>query len=164
MVNHWFQFLADYEKYYNISRYFNLGTRLQASVSTRPDNINYLTSIILSPGFTPTPHSKTVFNSEFHEPKYLAAGLIPVIKFTESLYLKNENYCFLPINKIYTDDLGEIKNKNFFSTCSVISETTLIYSLPFTKIGLFANYSSNKKLGWNIGINIGYLIRFPSFY
>ena len=162
--NNWLQILLDYEKYFNISKHFKLGTRYQGSLSTRANDINYLTSLTVAPGFSPTPHSKTVFNSEFHEPKYFAAGLMPIIKFSNALYIKSENYCFLPIYKIYNDKNHEIKHKDFFSTASVISETTLVYNLPFTTVGLFANYSSNKKLGWSIGLNVGYLIRLPSFY
>lgn len=159
----WLQLLLDWEKYYNISRRFKLGTKLQGSISTRPNTVNYLTSLILSPGFSPTPHSKTVFNSDFHSPKYIALGALPILKFTNSLYLKNETYCFLPINKLYQEN-GMIKKRELFSSCSVLSEMTLVYSLPITTISLFGNYSSNKKLGWSFGLNIGYFIRFPSFY
>ena len=90
----WIQMLVDWEEYFIINKRLRFGTRLQGSISTRPNEVNYLTSLILAPGFTPTPHSKTVFNSEFHAPRYITVGAMPIFRFNNSLYIKNETYCF----------------------------------------------------------------------
>ena len=122
-----------------------------------------MSTIVQSNGCEPTPYSKSIFNEDFHANKHIALGLIPIVKFSNIFNLRTEGYCFLPIKKIILNNDNKIGYKDFFSKPSWLAESTIVCNLPFTTIGLFVNYCNNPKYGWNVGLNIGYLIRLPSF-
>lgn len=159
----WIEASLDMENYHLLSNWFVLGTRLNAVVSTKKLSYNYTATLLQAPGFTPTPHSRTIFNPSFHSLQYGAAGLLPIIKFTKDFNLRTEGYCFFPFKKVGTTPNGDPFFGKFFNKPCWLAETTLVYTLPFTSIGLFCNYYSAPKSSWNFGLNIGFLIRAPKF-
>ncbi|MEG1586411.1 MAG: patatin-like phospholipase family protein, partial [Bacteroidales bacterium] len=103
----WLQLSFDAESYYPLGSWFTLGSRINAVVSNKKAFLNYTATLLQAPAFTPTPHSKTIFNPSFHALQYAAAGVIPIINFTKDLNLRTETYCFFPIKKVKNDNYGE---------------------------------------------------------
>lgn len=159
----WMQAELDMESYYTVNSWFTLGSRLNGVFSTKKAAYNYTATLLQAPAFTPTPHSRTIFNPYFHALQYGAVGLMPIIKFTKDFNLRTEGYCFVPFKKIETNKYGEVISGKLFSKPGWLIETTFVYALPFTSIGLFGNYYNVPKSSWNFGLNIGFLIRSPKF-
>ena len=159
----WLQLSIDSENYYPLGNWFTLGSRINAVFSNKKVYSNFTATLLQAPAFTPTPHSKTIFNPAFHSLQYGAAGIIPILNFTKDFNLRTEGYCFLPFHKVKNNRYDQPYRSKFLNKPCWLAEATLVYNLPFTSIGLFANYYSAPKSSWNFGLNIGFLIRAPKF-
>ena len=74
----WLQIEGNIHTYFPLGNKFVLGVRGKAVVSSKGLLSNYTSTLIQAPAFTPTPHSKTIFNPAFRSTQYLAAGVIPL--------------------------------------------------------------------------------------
>lgn len=76
----WLQIEGNIHTYFPLGNKFVLGVRGKAVVSSKGLLSNYTSTLIQALAFTPTPHSKTIFNPAFRSTQYLAAGVIPIWK------------------------------------------------------------------------------------
>ena len=97
----WLQIEGNIHTYFPLGNKFVLGVRGKAVVSSKGLLSNYTSTLIQAPAFTPTPHSKTIFNPAFRSTQYLAAGVIPIWKILNNLQFRNEFYVFAPFRQIY---------------------------------------------------------------
>lgn len=159
----WLQMEMGVEHYIKIAKHFALGVNGRMVLSTKEPFVNYTATLVQAPGFTPTPLSQTIFNPGFHSLQYLAGGLIPIVKFTDNLSIRTEGYVFCPIRKLHSRPDGSVYKGDFFGKPSWMAEITGVYNLPFASIGLFLNRTGAPLNSWNVGLNIGFLIRAPKF-
>ena len=130
---------------------------------------NYTASILQAPAFTPTPHSKIVFNEAFRANQYIAAGISPIIKFSKLLHFRLDLYGFAPLHEIRKTEINSSSNNDitipyygkFLNSFEYMGEAALVLHLPFASVSLYANGYSYPKNNFNFGINIGYLIFNP---
>lgn len=94
----WLQIEGNIHTYFPLGNKFVLGVRGKAVVSSKGLLSNYTSTLIQAPAFTPTPHSKTIFNPAFRSTQYLAAGVIPIWKILNNLQFRNEFYVFCSIS------------------------------------------------------------------
>ncbi len=160
----WFQVKGMWDRYMSFNDKFRLGMMAEAVLSTKKLLSNYTASILQAPEFTPTPHSKIIFNEAFRANQYVAAGLTPIITFSKTVHLRTELYGFLPLNPIMKEILDNVPYRDnpyygkTFNTFQYMGETSLVLNLPFVSVGIFANGYSYPKNNFNVGLNIGYLI------
>ncbi|MDR2824161.1 MAG: patatin-like phospholipase family protein [Prevotellaceae bacterium] len=155
----WLQIHAQYDNYFKLGKHFILGTYGEAEFSTRKFLNNYTATLIQSPTFAPTVHSKTVFNSAFRANKYAAAGIKPIIRFSDQLYLRNEFYWFVPFQKIGRTDDGKASYEQFSLTkTEYLAESSFVFYMQRFSVALFVNKYSHAVSTWNIGLNLGFLI------
>ncbi|GHT48718.1 patatin [Bacteroidia bacterium] len=153
---------AGVTNYFNMARRFKLGATVQGVLSNKFLWSNYTAALLQAPSFTPTPHSKLVFNEAFRANDFVAAGVLPIWKINETFQLRSELYGFVPIRPIvkmvdgmalyaeYTDPLS--------TNYAYMGEVSLVARLPFIAVSAFINYYSHPKQNWNFGVNLGYLI------
>jgi len=155
----WWQLNARYEQYFSLSHRFILGTHGELAYSTRPFSQNYTATIIQAPMFEPTVHSRTVFNDAFSANQFVAVGIKPIFKFSNSLFLRNENYVFLPYQSIYRTADNRTVYSEPFSSIEYMSELSLVLDIfKIASISVFVNYYSTASSQWNFGVNIGRLL------
>ena len=140
-----------------------LGVRGKAVVSSKGLLSNYTSTLIQAPAFTPTPHSKTIFNPAFRSTQYLAAGVIPIWKILNNLQFRNEFYVFAPFRQIYEGENMVPYYGKAFTKYHFMGESSLVLDLSFASISLYANYYDYPARNWNFGINIGLLVFSPKF-
>ena len=155
----WWQFNARYEQYFPLSRRFILGTHGELVYSTRRFSQNYMATIIQAPMFEPTVHSRTVFNDAFSANQFAAVGVKPIFKVSNSLFLRSENYVFLPYRSIYRTDDNKAAYSEPFTSIQYMSELSLVFDIfKVASISVFVNYYSTAASQWNFGVNIGRLL------
>lgn len=164
----WLQLKGRILDFHKVSKHFTLGYQGELLLSGKNLFSNYSASIIQAPAFTPTPHSRIVFNEAFRANQYVTAGVIPIVNFNKYLQLRTEVYCFAPFYEITKDiiktDHGLIDKPRYgklFSDLQFMAETAIIFQLPFASISLYANGYSYPSKNFNFGLNIGYLIFNP---
>ncbi len=155
------QFSAGTERYTAINNSFILGIRGDVVWNSKRTLDNYTSSIIQSPGFSPTLHSRTAFNEAYRSNKYVALGVLPIWNLQPNLFLRTELYGFFPWT-VYKRGLNQVAlSERKWSNLQYVAEASLVYNLPFTSLSLFINNYSYPKGNWNIGVNLGYLL-FPN--
>ncbi len=157
--DYWIQLKGKYEQYFPIIPRFTIGAHGEFAFSTRKFSQNYTATIIQAPAFEPTTHSRTVFNSAFSANKFIAVGIKPLFKITNSLHLRNETYGFLPYQSINRKADNTAAYSKAFTTFEYMSELSLVLDIfKVASISGFVNYYSTAVSQWNFGINIGCLL------
>lgn len=161
----WLVMHANASKYFNPNKHFGIGILGDLLLSSKNFNATYTSTIVQAPAFTPTPHSKTVFNEAFRANQYVAVGVIPIWHIVKNLQLRGDFYCFTPFFKIEQSDINHEKAEygKFMRNPEFMGEITIAYNLPFASISMFTNYYSYPRKNWNFGINLGILMYNPRF-
>ena len=160
----WLQVKGKWEHYSTFSNNFRLGLMAESVFSNKKLSSNYTASILQAPAFTPTPHSKIVFNEAFRANQYVAAGITPIFTFSKTVHLRTELYGFLPFYPIKKEVMGRepYRDRSYygqtFDAFRYMSEASLVFNLPFVSVGFFVNGYSYPKSNFNVGLNIGYLL------
>jgi NTE family protein len=163
MSQSYIQLQALLNNYHTVSSRFNLGYLIEGMASSKNLWSNYTAAVLQAPGFTPTPHSKLIFNEAFHANQYLAGGFIPIVKLNSTFHLRGDVYGFLPVYPIKRGENNEAYYGKIFSDPAYWAEVSLVARLSFMNISLYANHYSYPSNSWNVGLNIGYLIFGPKF-
>lgn len=159
----WLQLTATWQHYYPISKKFSLGVNTETVISNKALLNNYTATMLQAPAFTPTPHSKTVFNEAFCAYQYLAVGAIPIWHITSGLQLRGEFYSFVPYRPILRDADNNAFYGDPLSSISYMGDISLVYALPIASFGLWVSNYSFPTNNWNFGVSLGVLMYNPSF-
>ncbi|MDR3268066.1 MAG: patatin-like phospholipase family protein [Tannerella sp.] len=160
----WIQLKGKWQNYSSLSNHFRLGLMAEGVLSTKKLMNNYTASILQAPSFTPTPHSKVVFNESFRANQYAATGVMPVFMLNKQFHLRFEIYGFLPLNPIKKEIIpgDHYADRPYYGktleSFNYMAETALVFQLPFISVSLFANGYSYPKNNFNLGLNIGYIL------
>ena len=164
----WLTLNGRLNQYHNVSDKISLGYRLDLMLSSKNLLNNYTASILQAPAFTPTLHSKIIFNEAFRANQFIAGGITPIWKINKLLHWRTDLYAFAPLyeikNRVVQEEGGFVKNPyygKFMNSYKFMGETSLVFNLPFVSISLYANAYSYPKNNFNFGLNIGYLIFNP---
>ncbi len=154
----WVQLSATYDQYFNLSKRFVLGTYAEGVNSSKRLGNNYTETMLQTPAFTPTNHSKTVYNPAFRANIYAAVGVKPIFRINNQLHLRLESYLFLPMRPIYPNSQFEPVYGDFLEKTEYINELSLVAQFNILSISAYVNNYSFPKGNWNLGINIGFLL------
>jgi len=161
---HWLQVKGKWEHYSTLNNTFRLGLMVESVLSNKKLLSNYTASILQAPAFTPTPHSKIVFNEVFRANQYIATGITPIFTFSKTVHLRTELYGFAPLKPIKKEIMEQepYRDRSYYGktldSFQYMGEVSLVLQLPFVSVGFFANGYSYPKNNFNVGLNIGYLI------
>lgn len=155
----WIQVSAMWQNYFKINRHFIIGSYAEGLYSSlqlsKIDDNDVLMNI---PAFHPTKHSFTVYNPYLRSDAFMALGCTPILKFTEQMHIRFENYLFAPWSSMGI----KIKNKDY-EDMVYLSEVNLVAHVNNLNLSLFVNYYSKPQNNFNFGINLGYLLFNNSF-
>ncbi len=141
------------ERYFGLDavKWFSAGYLVNLTYTNHPDFDNPNATNLTSPAFTPTPHSKLVYMSEFRAPSFAGIGVIPIFEFTPSFYLRMSAYAFLP-ESFNGNQLAVKKRLRYMFDSSLVYQTLVgPVSLSLSK------YDTNRN-NWFITFNFGLAI------
>ncbi|WP_319480582.1 patatin-like phospholipase family protein [uncultured Draconibacterium sp.] len=160
LTNHnYFQLHAHSLRYFSLGERFVLGTHLESFLSTKELFRTYRSTKIAAQGFTPTPHSKSLFINEFNSNNYLAGGLKAIFKFSPDLHLRVEGYGFCPIHEeLEQPDLTAIKSDDFINNYYLQGLAALVYQTGIGPVSLSFNYYEKSNTNLYVTLNFGYIL------
>lgn len=154
----WLQISFSKDTYHRISNRFTLGWQAEALYSSKNFSDNYTATMMQAGSFSPTPHSKLIYNKAFRANQYLAAGIKPIYTFSDILHLRTEFYGFLPIYPIKCNEHDKPYYGKAFTGFQYIGEVSLVCKLPFGAVSAYVNHYSSPRREWNVGICLGWQI------
>ena len=90
----WLQISYMKEAYHNMAPKFVLGWMAEALYSSKNFSENFTATMMQAAEFSPTPHSKLMYNEAFRANQFLAAGIKPIYVFNDMFHLRGEFYGF----------------------------------------------------------------------
>lgn len=157
----WFEVRYMREQYFKSSGWFTVGYLVDAVLSTHPSFDNDLISSFTAPRFTPTPHTQTLFMSEFASSSYFGFGVMPVFHFLKNrlFYLKTYAYAFIPQEIIHDDGRWQKPTfERFDQFTNFIFGGTIVYQTPIGPASFtVAKYTTGRQ-NWNFVFNFGYTL------
>ncbi len=158
----WLQFNAFTDSYTKISKHFSLGVYAELLVSNKPLFRNYTSSILSAPVFEPTPHSKTLFLSNYRANSYAALGLKPIIALNDNLNIRIEVYAFAPFEKILKsepyDRVYQPYYSESFSYIHLMGSAGIVYNTTFGPLAFTVNYYDTDSRSTYFMAHFGYVI------
>lgn len=156
---HTFLARLNMEDYYSLSRWFSLGYNIDLTYSTPLDLCDYYSTMIVSPAFQPTLHSRTLMLPEYRAPFYLGLAVSPIFKFSEKLFLHITGGYFQPYRSLEEKANGGYGYSDPFPKGGFIGSAAFVWQSPIGPVSLScAYYEKAEKAKWYPSFNIGFLI------
>lgn len=152
----WLQISYMKYAYHTMSLKFTLGWMAEMLYSSKNFSENYTATMLQAADFSPTPHSKLMYNEAFRANQFLAAGIKPIFVFNDMFQFRSEFYGFVPIFPIKKNALNKAYYGKAFSRFEYIGEISVICQLPFGAISAYVNHYSSPKKEWNVGLTLGW--------
>ena len=152
----WLQISYMKYAYHTMSPKFTLGWMAEMLYSSKNFSENYTATMLQAADFSPTPHSKLMYNEAFRANQFLAAGVKPIFVFNDMFQFRSEFYGFMPIFPIKKNALNKAYYGKAFSRFEYMGEISVICQLPFGAISAYVNHYSSPKKEWNVGLTLGW--------
>lgn len=152
----WLQISYMKEAYHTMSPKFTLGWMAEMVYSSKNFSENYTATMLQAAEFSPTPHSKIMYNEAFRANQFMAAGIKPIFVFNDMFQFRTEFYGFMPIFPIERNALNKAFYGKTFSKFEYMGEISVICKLPFGAISAYLNHYSSPKKEWNVGLTLGW--------
>lgn len=152
----WLQISYMKYAYHTMAPKFTLGWMAEMLYSSKNFSENYAATMLQAADFSPTPHSKIMYNEAFRANQFLAAGIKPIFVFNDMFQVRSELYGFMPIFPIKKNALNKAYYGKAFSCFEYLGEISVICQLPFGAISAYVNHYSSPKKEWNVGLTLGW--------
>ena len=152
----WLQISYMKYAYHTMSPKFTLGWMAEMLYSSKNFSENYTATMLQAADFSPTPHSKLMYNEAFRANQFLAAGVKPIFVLNDMFQFRSEFYGFMPIFPIKKNALNKAYYGKAFSRFEYLGEISVICQLPFGAISAYVNHYSSPKKEWNVGLTLGW--------
>ncbi|MCD8183748.1 MAG: patatin-like phospholipase family protein [Bacteroides sp.] len=152
----WLQISYMKDAYHAMSSKFTLGWMAEGLYSSKNFSQNYTATMLQAADFSPTPHSKLMYNEAFRANQFLAGGIKPIYVINDMFQFRTEFYAFMPIFPIKKNDLNKAYYGKAFSRVEYMGEVSVICQLPFGAISAYLNHYSSPKKEWNVGLTLGW--------
>lgn len=152
----WLQISYMKYAYHTMAPKFTLGWMAEMLYSSKNFSENYAATMLQAADFSPTPHSKIMYNEAFRANQFLAAGIKPIFVFNDMFQVRPELYGFMPIFPIKKNALNKAYYGKAFSRFEYLGEISVICQLPFGAISAYVNHYSSPKKEWNVGLTLGW--------
>jgi NTE family protein len=146
-------------RYLNVGRRFTLGTQLEAVFSNKKHFKNYRSTMLTAPGYTPTPHSRSLFIENFRSNNYLAGGLKTIFHINAPLHLRLEGHAFIPVKEeLPSSGLTTYNSKNFIKNYYLQGMASLVYHTGVGPASISINYYDKPNTNLYFTLNFGYIL------
>ena len=156
--HHYFLIQAHTTRFFNFGTKFSLGLVGEAVFSNKDFFSNYRSTKLSSPGFYPTPHSKSLFIENFHSNNYVAGGLNTIFKVVPNLNIRLEGYAFVPINEALQETKDYSPTANFIKNYYLQGMAALVYNTGVGPVSLSLNYYEKQDTQLYFLLSFGYII------
>ncbi len=137
---------------------FSLGYYFRAEATFKPLMSNYFSTIIEAPVFQPNMIIKSLFIEHYRAYQFLAAGVMPVYKFTKQFHAKMEVYAYFPVQEILRDVNNEAYFGNYFKSMKTMFHGSLSFVSVAGPVSLHVGYITDEENPWIAQLSFGYLL------
>ena len=157
----WYSLHGRFEKYFNLSKFYSLGTEMEVHwqwVSNFLDN--YTATMITAPCYQPVLENRTLYLPEHSGHDILGLGLKNIFHLNSTIDLRIESYLLQHYTKILSSsyNLPYYDITNPFKSRYFILSSSIVYESPIGPVSAIVNYMNARENPWSFMFNFGYLI------
>lgn len=156
--NSWVNMRLILEQYYKLNSFIKVNGYMECNYSNQPFFNNYLSTVIASPAFNPTPHMQTLFIENYRNPIYAAAGIKTVFLFSDKFHFRIEGYVFQPYKRITYTDEGKPQWDEPYKYRYGMITSSIVYQTPVGPVSITGSYYKKSENKVSVLFNFGYLI------
>jgi len=158
-ANHsYFLVTAHSTRYLKLAQKFTLGIQTEALFSNKGNFKNYRSTLLAAPGYSPTPHSKSMFIENFHANNYLAGGLNAIFLLNPTLNIRLEGYGFVPVNEIQKESFPYEVSSQIIENYYLQGAASLVYQTGVGPVSISVNYYEKENTKFYFTLNFGYVL------
>lgn len=146
------------DNYYNVAKWFSLGLNANIVLSNPIRMGDYISTVLLSPAYTPTVHSRTLLLEGYRAPIYAGVTLTPIFKFGSSLSLRVAVGYFQPYREILERGGGEYDFSDPFPMGNFLGDAAFVWQSPLGPMSLSCAYYQKADTKFYPQLNLGFLI------
>ena len=146
------------DNYYNVAKWLSLGLNANIVLSNPIRMGDYISTVLLSPAYTPTVHSRTLLLEGYRAPIYAGVTLTPIFKFGSSLSLRVAVGYFQPYREILERGGGEYDFSDPFPMGNFLGDAAFVWQSPLGPMSLSCAYYQKADTKFYPQLNLGFLI------
>lgn len=146
------------DNYYNVAKWLSVGLNANLVISNPVYMSDYISTMLVTPGYTPTVHSTTLLLEGYRAPAFLGVTLTPIFKITESLSIRASVGYFQPYKAIIEKGRGAYALSDPFPLGNIIGDASFVWQSPFGPVSLSCAYYHKDDTKFYPQLNIGFLI------
>lgn len=154
----WFVIKLKFDGYLKPFKFFKVGILGEGVYSTQNLFLNYTSSVLSAPAFTPTPESKTLFLPNFRAYQYIAGGGKMIFNPIRKLDIRVEAYIFQPYQAINNNSNYEASLGKSFGDRYYVGMAALVYHTAVGPLSLSVNYYHGEVQPFTFLAHFGYTL------
>lgn len=149
------------DNYYNVAKWLSIGLNANIVVSSPIRMADYLSTVLVTPAYTPTVHSRTLLLEGYRAPVFAGVTVTPIFKFTESISLRMAVGYFQPYKEIIEKGAGRYDFSEPFPLGNFMGDAALVWQSPVGPVSLSCAYYQKADTKFYPQLNMGFLIFKP---
>lgn len=162
----WYNLHGYYEQYLALgTEYVSMGFITDVQFMLKRALQNYTADLLLTPSFSPSVLTHSIYLPRLRSPQYVAIGAMPTFQLYPNLYLQARAFAFYPILLPEPNSALKSVYKFTYKSYYLFSELHIFYQTllgPLSlSVGYFPDWQSNLADNFLFSINFGYSIFNP---
>ncbi|MEZ5070043.1 MAG: patatin-like phospholipase family protein [Bacteroidales bacterium] len=154
----WLSATLEEKGYLPLQGKWSLGYYFQLHASFKRLLSNYYATIIEAPSFRPTLISQSMFMENYRAHQFVAAGVMPVYRFSDLVHAKVEAYGFFPVQEILLGENNDAELGHYFKSMKSLFNASLNVVTVAGPLGVHLGYLTEQEKPWVIQLSFGYLL------
>ncbi len=156
----YFSLTALYENtgYVLMKEPFRLGYLFKIHADFRPLMLNYFSTLIEAPVFQPNMVTRGMFMESYRARQFIAAGVMPVYRYSSQVHAKLEAYAFFPVQEILRGSDNRAYLGTYFNRMKTLFNASVNFVTVAGPVTLQAGYITEEERPWIFQISFGYLL------
>ncbi len=156
--HNYFLVQAHSTRFFHFGNKFTLGLKGEAVFSNKDLFGNFRATKLNSPGFYPTPHSKSLFIENFHSNNYFAGGVNTIVNLGANLNFRLEGYSFIPFNEALPETKEFVQKSKFIENYYLQGMAALVYQTGIGPLSISLNYYEKQDTQLYFLLSFGYIM------